>query len=110
MLWKCPLCKATNTVGSARCSLCRKAYSGDEEKFPDPEIRTAEGEDWEEDSKVLKDQEARMERISQVVTAESIPPKAAFRIVVPDNPLGWLTVAAIVIAMAVTLAILKTLF
>lgn len=111
MLWKCPLCKATNTVGSVRCALCRRAYAGDEERFPEPEIREKPPEDdWEEDSKVLKDLEARMERASQNVQTESIPPKGAFRIVIPDNPLGWLTVAAIVIALAVTLAIIKTMF
>lgn len=114
-LWKCPLCKATNTVGSARCVLCRKAYVGDEEKFDPPVIQEKqEDDDWEEDSKVLKDLEARMEKASQRISQigpESIPPRGpAIRLVIPDNPLGWLTVAAIVIALAVTLAILKTLF
>jgi len=109
--WRCPLCQAANTIGSKRCSLCRKPYTGTEPKFSDPVIREkTEEEEWEEDSKVLRDLEARMERASIEVSKESIPPRGAIRVIVPNNPLGWLIVGIIVFALAMTLALVKTAF
>ncbi len=80
--------------------------------IPDPVVireKTPE-EEWEEDSKVLRDLELRMERASAEYSKESIPPKGAIRMVVPNNPLGWLIVGIVVFALAMTLALLKTAF
>ncbi len=110
--WRCTLCQAPNVVGSKRCNLCRKPYIGDEPRIAEPiaiKEKTPE-EEWEEDSKVLKELERRMERASAEYNKESIPPRGAIRIVIPNNPLGWLTVGIVVFALAMTLAILKTAF
>jgi hypothetical protein len=108
MLWECPLCKARNAVGSRRCALCRNPYDKDE--TPPKAVLIREIPEWEEDSKVFDDLNARLERASVEIGKDSLPPKGAIRLVVPNNPLGWLTVAIVVAALAMTLAILKTMF
>ncbi len=107
--WECPLCKARNAVGSKRCSLCRNAYTGLEKVISraGEEARIME---WEEDSKVFDDLNARLERASAIIGKDSMPPKAAIRLIVPNNPLGWLMAAIIILALATTLALLKTVF
>ncbi len=107
MFWECPLCKARNAVGSKRCVLCRNAYTGSEKTSP--RIEELVLPEWEEDSKVLDGLHARMERASAAMGKESIPPKAAIRLIVPNNPLGWLMVIIVVTALAMTLAVLKTI-
>lgn len=110
MFWECPLCKAKNAVGSKKCALCRNAYTGAEKVSPKIEELVLPEWDWEEDSKVLDSLHARMERASAAIGKESMPPKGAIRLIVPNNALGWLTVAIVVLALAMTLAVLKTVF
>ncbi len=105
--WTCKVCRAKNAAGAKRCALCRNQYAME---MAAPRIEEAvPPQEWEEDSKVIDALNARMERANAVMGKESIPPKAAIRIVVPDNPLGWLIVAIIVLALAMTLAVLKTI-
>jgi hypothetical protein len=108
MLWECPLCKARNAVGSKRCALCRNPYTGSEKVSP--KIQELILPEWEEDSKVFDDLNARIEKASATISKESLPPKGAIRLVVPNNPLGWLMVTIVVLALAMTLAVLKTIF
>lgn len=99
-----------NTVGSVRCTVCRRKFVGDE--YQEPDIRQKPADEWEEDSKVLKDLETRMEKAAQRISQigpESIPPRGAIRLIVPNNPLGWVMVAIVVVALAATLAIVKIL-
>jgi hypothetical protein len=107
MLWQCPLCKAKNAVGSKRCALCRNPYTGRE--VTAPRIREAPLEEWEEDSKVFADLDRRMREATETMGKESLPPRAAIRLVIPNNPLGWLQVAIVILALAMTLALLKTI-
>lgn len=114
VLWKCPLCRATNVVGAPKCTVCRKPYAGTEETFRDARIEERIPDPVEDlyarDQRLFQDLNDRIERASVEIMKESIPPKAAVRLVVPAGPLGWVTVAIVVIALATTLAILKSLF
>ncbi len=109
LLWKCPLCRATNVVPAKKCTVCRKPYAG-EEHYPDPRIEEAPPDSLQRDSKLFQELSERMDRASTEMSKESIPPRGAIRIVIPNDPLGWLTVVIVVGALATTLAILKSLF
>lgn len=106
--WTCTICRAKNAAGAKRCALCRNPHAAG---VPAPRIEEAVPlPEWEEDSKVLDGLNARMERASAKMVEESLPPRGAIRLVVPNDLLGWLTVAIIVLALAMTLAVLKTMF
>lgn len=110
MSWTCTICRAKNAAGAKRCALCRNPHAAGtpapriEEAVPLPLL------ELEEDSKVFAALDARMERASAAIGKESLPPRGAIRLIVPNDLLGWLTVAIIVLALAMTLAVLKTMF
>lgn len=109
MSWQCTVCRAKNAVGAKRCALCRNPYVGTEKTMPRIE-EAVPLPVWEEDSKVFDDMNARIERASAIISQESLPPKGAIKLIVPNNLLGWAMVAIIVLALAMTLAVLKTIF
>ncbi len=108
MFWECPLCKAKNAEGAKRCVLCRNAYTGKEKMSP--RIEEMVLPEWKKDDKVFEDLNVRLEKASSAIGQESLPPKGAIRLIVPNNLLGLLTVVIIVLALAMTLAVLKTVF
>lgn len=118
--WRCPLCKAANVMGSKRCSLCRRPCVGTEERVTGQSIQPKIREkaysdpdwDWEEDSKVLKALQTKVEEASKrVVQAEDTetPSLLGLQIVIPNNFLGWVKVAVVVVALAAALAIIRTM-
>ncbi len=111
MSWICKVCRAKNAVGAKRCALCRNPYAGTEVAAPRIQegVSLPELDDLEEDSKVFDAFNARIAKAHAAIGKESLPPRGAIRIIVPNNPLGWLTVAIVVLALAMTLAVLKTI-
>jgi len=109
MFWECPLCKAKNAQGAKRCVLCRNPYTGREKMTPRIEEMSALPE-WKKDDKVFDELNVRLEKASAAIGSESLPPKGAIRLIVPNNLLGLLMVVIIVLALAMTLAVLRIMF
>lgn len=52
---------------------------------------------------------AASEKLGKTVQ-DSIPPRAAVRIVVPNNWTGWITVGLVVLGLAIAVAVVKSAF